>query len=150
MNSRRDNSSFAQPKFEWRNQVYVDEVSIANYQKLSPLIKTIYSEALVHEVQNLCQKKSCGYKTDHPSHRQHNCSIVTEDERWSLCCEEVKMIVDARVMAEFNEALRVLKLHLLVFISTKYTIIKANLKLINVKIYSFYSIGIHQILYATI
>ena len=37
----------------------------------------------------------------------------------------------------------VLKLHLLLFISRKYTIINANLKLINVKIHSFYSIDIH-------
>ena len=33
--------------------------------------------------------------------------------------------------------------HLLLFITRKYTIINANLKLINVKIHSFYSIDIH-------
>ena len=40
--------------------------------------------------------------------------------------------------------------HLLLFFSRKYSIINANLKLINTKIHSFYSIGIHLRRYATI
>ena len=34
-------------------------------------------------------------------------------------------------------------LHLLLFITRRYTIINANLKLINAKIHSFYSIDVH-------
>ena len=36
-----------------------------------------------------------------------------------------------------------LALHLLLFITRKYTIINANLKLINAKVHSFYSINSH-------
>ena len=43
-----------------------------------------------------------------------------------------------------------LLLHLLLFITRKYTIISANLKLVNAKIHSFYSIDIHKRRYATI
>ena len=35
------------------------------------------------------------------------------------------------------------KLHLFLFITRKYTVIKANLKFINAKIHSFYSINIY-------
>ena len=41
-------------------------------------------------------------------------------------------------------------LHFLLFITSKYTIINANLKLINAKIHSFYSTDIHWRRYATI
>ena len=40
--------------------------------------------------------------------------------------------------------------HLLLSITRKYTIINANLKLINAKVHSFYSIYIHERRYATI
>ena len=43
-----------------------------------------------------------------------------------------------------------LEFHLLLFITRKYTIINANLKLINAKIHSFYPTEIHQRKYATI
>ena len=38
--------------------------------------------------------------------------ILVNEERWNLYCEEAKANVNERVWAEFNEALRVLKLYL--------------------------------------
>ena len=58
------------------------------------------------------KEQSCGCKIDHPSQRQHDCLMLTDEERWNLYCEEAKANVNERVSAEFNEALRVLKLYL--------------------------------------
>ena len=40
----------------WKNSVDVDELSIADHQKLFPLIEAIYTEALMREVQSTRDK----------------------------------------------------------------------------------------------
>ena len=57
-------------------------------------------------------QRFCGCKIDHPSQRQHDCLMLTDEERWNLYCVEAKANVNECVWAEFNEALRVLKLYL--------------------------------------
>ena len=111
MSFQRRNHRFSK-QAEWKNSVDVDEVSIDDHQKLFPLIEAIYGEALMREVQRFCRERCCGCKIDHPSQRQHDCLMLTDEERWNLYCEEAKANVNERVWAEFNEALRVLKLYL--------------------------------------
>ena len=111
MSFQRRNPCFSK-QAKWKNSLDVDEMSIADHQKLFALIETIYTEALMREVQRFCRERCCGCKIDHPSQRQHDCLMLTDEERWNLYCEEAKANVNERVWAEFNEALRVLKLYL--------------------------------------
>ena len=38
--------------------------------------------------------------------------MLTDEERWNLYCEEAKANGNERIWAEFNEALRVLKMYI--------------------------------------
>ena len=72
MRFQRRNHRFSK-QAEWKNSVDVDEVPIADHQKLFRVIETIYTEALLRELQRFCKERCCGCKIDHPSQRQHDC-----------------------------------------------------------------------------
>ena len=76
----------------------------------------------------------------------------TEKIRYLLDILSFKIhdIPEMSVVLRFGIILNIIVVHLLLFITRKYTIINANLKLINAKINSFYSMDIHQRRYATI
>ena len=66
MSFQRRNHRFLK-QADWKNSVDVDEVSIADHQNLSPLIETLFTEALMWEVQRFCRERCCGCNIDHPS-----------------------------------------------------------------------------------
>ena len=96
----------------WGNQVYMDDVSVARYQKLFPLIEIIYTNALATEIERYCKEYCSGCKIDHPSQYQHDCLMMTEEERWELYCKDAIAFVNEKRMIwdEFIEATRVLKI----------------------------------------
>ena len=90
----------------------VDRISAVEYQKLFSLIEVICTHAVFTEIERLCEENCCGCKIDHPSQRQHDCLMLTAEEKWELCYKKaVALLNDNRsVWDEFIEATRVLKL----------------------------------------
>ena len=90
----------------------VDKISAVEYLKLFSLIEVIYTRAVFTEIERLCEENCCGYKVDHPSQRQHDCLMLTEEERWELYYKKAVALLDENrsVWDEFIEATRVLKL----------------------------------------
>ena len=90
----------------------VDKISAVEYQKLFSLIEVIYTHAVFTEIERLCEENCCGCKIDHPSQRQHDCLMLTAEEKWELYYKKaVALLNDNRsVWDEFIEATRVLKL----------------------------------------
>ena len=88
------------------------KISAVEYQKLFSLIEVIYTHAVFTEIERLCEENCCGCKIDHPSQRQHNCLMLTAEEKWELYYQKaVALVNDNRsVWDEFIEATRVLKL----------------------------------------
>ena len=102
-------------KFEqsnWADSVHADEVSSSDYKKLFSLLEAIYAEAVAREVGKLTKERCCGCEYDHPSQRQHDCIMLSEQERWqSYGLEAIeRVIVKRMVWREFVEAIRVMKL----------------------------------------
>ena len=64
------------------------------------------------EIERLCEENCCGCKIDHPSQRQHDCLMLSAEEKWELYNKKaVALLNDNRsVWDEFIEATRVLKL----------------------------------------
>ena len=62
------------------------------------------------EVQRFWQERCCGCKIDDPSQRKHDCLMLTDEERQNLYCEQAMAYINELAWAQFNEALRVLKL----------------------------------------
>ena len=62
----------------------MDKISAVEYQKLFSLIEVIYTHAVFTEIERLCEENCCGCKIDHPSQRQHDCLMLTEEEKWEL------------------------------------------------------------------
>ena len=90
----------------------MDKISAVEYQKLFSLIEVIYTHAVFTEIERLCEENCCGCKIDHPSQRQHDCLMLTAEEKWELYYKKaVALLNDNRsVWDEFIEATRVLKL----------------------------------------
>ena len=90
----------------------VDKISAVEYQKLFSLIEVIYTHAVFTEIERLCEENCCGGKIDHPSQRQHDCLMLTAEDKWKLYNKKaVALLNDNRsVWDEFIEATRVLKL----------------------------------------
>ena len=90
----------------------VDKISAVEYQKLFSLIEVIYTHAVFTEIERLCEENCCGCKIDHPSQRQHDCLMLTAEEKWELYYKKaVALLNDNRsVWDEFIVATRVLKL----------------------------------------
>ena len=109
MNTQRSGRHTCQA---WGNEVYVDEVFVAEYQKLFPLMETIYTNALATEIERLCIEHCCGCKIDHPSQRQHDCLMMCDEERLEMYCKDAIGLVNEKRMIwnEFVEATRVLKI----------------------------------------
>ena len=72
--------------------MFTDEVSSADYQKLCKLLETIIAWAVSDEIEKLCKEKCCGYESDNPSQRRHDCLMLTVEKngqrtvwkRWSV------------------------------------------------------------------
>ena len=96
----------------WANSVHADEVSSSDYKRLFSLLEAIYAEAVACEVGKLAKERCCGCEYDHPSQRQHDCLMLSEQERWqSYGLEAIeRVIVKRMVWREFVEAIRVMKL----------------------------------------
>ena len=62
----------------------VDKISAVEYQKMFPLIEVIYTHVVFTEIERFCEENCCGCKIDHPSQRQHDCLMLTEEEKWEL------------------------------------------------------------------
>ena len=73
----------------WVCCVHVDEVSFSDYKSL---LEAIYAEAVAREVGKLTKERSCGCEYDHPSQRQHDCIMLSEQERWQSYGLEVKLL----------------------------------------------------------
>ena len=96
----------------WACCVHVDEVSSSDYKRLFSLLEAIYAEAVAREVGKFTKERCCGCEYDHPSQRQHDCIMLSEQERWqSYGLEAIeRVIVKRMVWREFVEAIRVMKL----------------------------------------
>jgi hypothetical protein len=102
-------------KFEqsnWADSVHADEVSSSDYKKLFSLLEAIYAEAVAREVGKLTKERCCGCEYHHPIQRQHDCIMLSEQERWqSYGLEAIERVITKRmVWSEFVEAIRVMKL----------------------------------------
>ena len=74
--------------------VHADEVSLADYQKLVPLVEAIYINALAVEVNRLCIKHCGGCDISHPSQREHDCMMMLEEVKWEVYCDVAVDIVN--------------------------------------------------------
>ena len=102
--------NFEQSK--WVCNVHADEVSSVDCKKLFTLLEVIYAEAVFNEISKLSKERCCGCEYDHPSQRQHDCLMLSEQEKWeSYGLEAIDRVINKRmVWREFLEAIRVLKL----------------------------------------
>ena len=93
------------------SQDHVDEISAVEYQKLLSLIEVIHTHAVFTEIELLSQKNCWCCKIDYPK-RQHDCLMLTAEEKWGLYYKKaVALVNDNRsVWDEFIEATKVLKL----------------------------------------
>ena len=101
---------FSHPKCS--NKIFGDEASAASYKQLCKLLETLLAKSVSNEVHKLCKEKRCGCEYDHPSQRQHDCIMLTEEEKWvNYGLEAMEQVYSKRVIWRlFLEALRVLKL----------------------------------------
>ena len=82
--------------------VHVDDVSMADYKKLVPLVEAMYTTAV--EVDRFCR----GCEIAHPSQREHDCLMMSEEERWEVYCDiAVDIVNDGMILEQFIEALRI-------------------------------------------
>ena len=90
----------------------MDKISAVEYQKLFSLIEVIYKHAVFTEIERLCEENCCGCEVDHPSQIQHDCLMLTEEEKWELYYKNAVALLNENrsVWDEFTEATRVLKL----------------------------------------
>ena len=97
---------------QWSNRVYVDEVARSECRHLCKLLEAIFAQAVGSKLYKICKERCCGCKYDHPSQRQHNCLMLTDEEKWKMYGLEaiVWVIEKLFVWREFIEAIRVLKL----------------------------------------
>ena len=65
------------------NEVFTDEVSSVDYQKLCKLLEAIIAWAVSGEIEKLSKERCCGCEYDHPSQRQHDCLMLTVEEKWT-------------------------------------------------------------------
>ena len=86
----------------------MDKISDVEYQKLFSLIEVIYTHAVFTEIERLCEENCCGCKIDHPSQRQHDCLMLTEEEKWELYYKKAVALLNEN--RSVIEATRVLKL----------------------------------------
>ena len=78
--------------------VHADEVSMADYQQLIPLVEAIYINVVAVEVNRLCTKNCKGCEIEHPSRKQHECLMMLEEERCEVNCETAVDIVNNEEM----------------------------------------------------
>ena len=79
----------------WANSVHADEVSSSDYKRLFSLLEAIYAEAVACEVGKLTKERYCGCEYDHPSQLQHDCIMLSEQERWqSYGLEAIERVID--------------------------------------------------------
>ena len=69
----------------------------------------IYANAVAHEVERLCVDSCNGCQAGHPSQRQHDCLMMSENERWQMYGLQAIERVNGKRMVwnEFAEAMRV-------------------------------------------
>ena len=98
--------------FTYGNKVFTDEVSSVDYQKLCKLLETIIAWAVSDEIEKLSKERCCGCEYDHPSQRQHDCLMLTVEEKWATYGLEAMERVNSKQMIWhlFLEAMRILKL----------------------------------------
>ena len=77
----------------------------SDYKRLFSLLEAIYAEAVAYEGGKLTKERCCGCEYDHPSQRQHDCIMLSEQERWqSYGLEAIeRVIVKRMVWREFVE-----------------------------------------------
>ena len=98
--------------FTYGNEVFTDEVSSVDYQKFCKLLETIIACAVSDEIEKLSKERCCGCEYDHPSQRQHDCLMLTVEEKWTTYGLEAMERVNSKQMIRhlFLEAMRILKL----------------------------------------
>ena len=114
MNNRYPRRQRKERKCEFcvQKQDPVKVISAGELQKVYLLIERIYTEAIASEIRRLCEENCFGCKIAHPSQRQHDCLMLTIEERWDLYCKDAVAFVNEKrsIWDEFLEAARVLKL----------------------------------------
>ena len=98
--------------FTYGNKVFTDEVSSVDYQKLCKLLEAIIAWAVSGEIEKLSKERCCGCEYDHPSQRQHDCLMLTVEEKSTTYGLEAMDRVNSKQMIWhlFLEVMRILKL----------------------------------------
>ena len=89
-----------------------DEVVPWEVNRQCNLMNAIFSQVVNHQVQELRKKKCCGCKIDHPSHRRHDCIMLTEEEVWiAYGLEAIEHVLQQGTLwKQFREAIRIMQL----------------------------------------
>ena len=83
--------------FTYGNEVFTDEVSV-DCQKFCKLLETIIAWAVSDEIEKLSKERCCGCEYDHPSQRQHDCLMLTVEEKWTTYGLEAMERVNSKQM----------------------------------------------------
>ncbi|CAB4003152.1 Hypothetical predicted protein [Paramuricea clavata] len=75
-------------------------------------MNVVFFEAVVCEIWRLLKEKCPSCEDNHPSHRRHNCIMLSDEEGWLLHgLEEVEHVIENGILRkQFLEAIRVMKL----------------------------------------
>ena len=92
------------------------------------LMNAIFSQCIDLHVNKLRKEKCYGCKIDHPSQRQHDCIMMTEEEAWETYgLEAIEHIFQKQILQkQFTEAIRVMKLTLHEHVLQHYRNLKNN------------------------
>ena len=76
------------------------------------LMNAIFSQCIDLRVEELRKEKCYGCEIDHPSQRQHDCIVMTEEEAWETYgIEAIEHIFQKQILQkQFMEAIRIMKL----------------------------------------
>ena len=92
--------------------LHVDEVALTDYEKLIPLLESIYVCAVWGEVCRLCMMNCLGCELVLLSQNDHDCLMLLDEEKWETYGEDAAEIVnnEQSILEQFIEAIRVLRL----------------------------------------
>ena len=76
------------------------------------LMNVIFSQCIDLRVQQLRKEKCCGCEIDHPSQRQHDCLMMSDEEAWiTYGLEAIEHVLQKEILQkQFTEARRIMKL----------------------------------------